>query len=126
MGSEAGGGTFVHCVALHLSVREQTVSEFDCLTCGACCFQRPGTILISDADLVRYSRPEFRHILDNLEPGHFSHMAFKMNAAGSCVFHGTEAEPHGCQIYEDRGDVCREFEAGSPQCREFRRDRGIE
>jgi Fe-S-cluster containining protein len=99
--------------------------ELDCLTCGACCFQRPGTILLSEDDLLRFARAERRDILEQLEPGHFSSMAFKMNEAGSCVFHGTAGEPHACQIYEDRGDVCREFQAGSPQCLEFRRDRGV-
>lgn len=100
--------------------------EFDCLKCGACCFQRPGTILVSEKDLVRFARLKRQDILEKLEPGHFSQMAFKMSREGACVHHGTLDEPHGCQIYEDRGEVCRDFEAGSPQCLEFRRDRGVD
>lgn len=102
------------------------VSELNCLECGACCFQRPGTILISEADLVRWKRTQRQDILDQLDEGHFSQMAFRMAASGACVHHGTEAEPHACRIYDARGDVCREFEAGSPQCHEFRADRGLE
>jgi Fe-S-cluster containining protein len=101
------------------------MTEFDCLTCGACCHQRPGTILVSEQDIVRWKRAGRQHILDRLEPGHFSQMAFQMNAQGACVHHGNSEAPHACQIYEDRSDTCRDFAAGSPQCIEFRRDRNV-
>ncbi len=100
--------------------------ELDCLQCGACCYQRPGTILVPEADLVRFKGAGRDDILAQLEPGHFSQMAFKMNEQGCCVFHGREGAPHECQIYEERGTTCRQFEAGSQQCLEFRRDRGID
>jgi Fe-S-cluster containining protein len=102
------------------------VPDFDCLTCGACCFQRPGTILVPEADLLRWRRAGREDILEQLEPGHFGEMAFKMDERGCCVHHGTATEPHACHIYEDRGTTCREFEAGSRQCLEFRRDRGVD
>jgi Fe-S-cluster containining protein len=98
----------------------------DCLTCGACCFQRPGTILVSETDLVRWKRTGRSDILARLEPGHFGQMAFVMGANGACLHHGTDAEPHACRIYDARSDTCRDFEAGSWQCLEFRRDRGID
>jgi Fe-S-cluster containining protein len=102
------------------------MERFDCLACGACCFQRPGTILVSDADLVRWRRAGRQDILEQLEPGHFSQMAFRMGSHGACVHHGTAAEPHACSIYAERGDTCRELEPGSWQCLEFRRDRGVD
>jgi len=102
-----------------------STEDFDCLTCGACCFQRPGTILVTSNDLVRFRRADRPDLIEQLEPGHFSHMAFKMNEQGSCVHHGSPEAPHACQIYDIRGDTCRDFERGSQQCREFRRDRGI-
>ncbi len=98
--------------------------EFDCVTCGACCYQRPGTILVEASDLVRWRRLGREDILDQLEPGHFSQMAFKMSSQGACVHHGTLTEPHACQIYDVRSETCIKFEAGSQQCREFRRDHG--
>jgi hypothetical protein len=101
-------------------------TELDCLTCGACCFQRPGTILISETDLVRYRQQGRVDILEQLEPGHFGQMAFKMNERGSCVHHGKPGAEHACQIYDARSDTCRDFQAGSAQCLEFRRDRGID
>jgi len=98
----------------------------DCLECGSCCFQRPGTILVTDEDVARWESLERTDILAQLEPGHFGMLAFRMNEKGSCVFHGTEEHPHACAIYADRATVCREFEAGCQQCHEFRRDIGLE
>lgn len=100
--------------------------ELDCLTCGACCFQRAGTILVSDQDLVRWRRAGRTDIIERLEPGHFGQMAFSQGNGGGCVHHGVPGEPHACSIYADRSDTCRDFEAGSWQCLEFRRDRGID
>lgn len=100
--------------------------QLDCLACGACCYQRPGTILVSEHDLVRWKRSARHDILEALEPGHFGQMAFAMAATGACVHHGTEREPHACRIYDDRSGTCRDFEAGSWQCLEFRRDRGLD
>lgn len=103
----------------------RTQEKLDCLACGACCFQRAGTILVTETDIERWRDAGRRDILERLEPGHFGYQAFEMSAAGCCVFHGTQAHPHACAIYEDRADVCRDFEAGSAQCHEFRRDRGV-
>lgn len=103
----------------------QSAPTFDCLRCGACCYQRPGTILVEPADLLRWKRTERADILNQLEPGHFGHMAFKMAASGACVFHGNESEPHACRVYSERSETCIRFEQGSKQCLEFRRDRGV-
>jgi Fe-S-cluster containining protein len=105
---------------------EKDTAELDCVTCGACCYQRPGTILVSERDIVRWKRSGREDILSLLEPGHFGQFAFQMGPHGACVHHGNPEEPHACQIYPDRSDTCHDFEAGSPQCLEFRRDRGLE
>src|SRR5688572_25835983 len=66
---------------------ETASSEFDCVSCGACCYQRPGTILVSSNDLVRWRRIGRQDILDQLEEGHFGQDAFKMGSHGACVHH---------------------------------------
>lgn len=104
----------------------RTRVKLDCLNCGACCFQRAGTILVTEADIERWRERGREDILAQLEPGHFGYQAFKMSDQGCCVFHGTPEHPHACAIYEDRADVCRDFEEGCAQCHEFRRDRGVE
>ena len=101
--------------------------ELDCLTCGACC--RTGTdgrILIPPEDLVRWREIGRPDIADATQPGHFGMVAFATRDDGSCVHLGTDSQPNACQIYSDRGTTCREFERGSPQCLEFRRDAVIE
>ena len=65
-------------------------------------------------------------IARQIQPGHFGLEAFATRADGSCVHLGSERGPNACQIYEQRGTTCREFEAGSTQCLEFRRDFSID
>lgn len=99
----------------------------DCLKCGACCRTgKDGRILIPEEDLLRWRKGGREDIAAAVQPGHFGLVAFATNDAGACVHLGTATSPHACQIYEDRGTTCRDFERGSPQCHEFRRDVGLE
>lgn len=99
----------------------------DCLRCGACCRTgHDGRILIPPEDLVRWRAIGRDDLALAIQPGHFGLDAFATRDDGSCVHLGTADEPHACQIYELRGTTCREFERGSPQCLEFRRDFGID
>lgn len=101
--------------------------ELDCLTCGACCRTgHDGRILVPAEDLVRWRRAGRDDVAARLQPGHFGELAFATRDDGSCVHLGTEASPNACAIYEIRGTTCREFERGSWQCLEFRRDLGID
>jgi Fe-S-cluster containining protein len=100
--------------------------ELDCLACGACCRQASdGRILVPAEDLVRWKRQGREDILARIVPGHFGEEAFAYTADGACVHLGVPGQPNACAIYEDRGTTCREFERGSWQCLEFRRDMGI-
>lgn len=99
----------------------------DCLTCGACCRTgHDGRILIPPEDLVYWRRIGRADLAEQIQPGHFGLDAFATRGDGSCVHLGTELSPNACQIYELRGTTCREFEAGSRQCLEFRRDFSID
>lgn len=100
--------------------------ELDCLSCGACC--RTGTdgrILVPAEDLLRWREIGREDVARAVQPGHFGMVAFSTRDDGSCVHLGTAASPNACQIYEIRGTTCREFERGSRQCLEFRRDIGL-
>jgi Fe-S-cluster containining protein len=96
-------------------------AAFDCLECGRCCYQREGTILVTESDLLRWHRQKRFDILDGIGPGHFSQEAFHTQTSGACIHHGLPGKPHACDIYETRGEVCRSFEVGSQQCLEARR-----
>lgn len=101
--------------------------DLDCLACGACCRTgHDGRILVPAEDLVRWRRLGREDLVAQLQPGHFGEQAFATRADGSCVHLGTAESVNACSIYEVRGTTCREFEAGSRQCLEFRRDFGIE
>ncbi len=101
--------------------------RFDCLECGACCRTgHDGRILIPPEDLVRWRASGRHDIADAIQPGHFGEVAFATRNDGSCVHLGTSEQPNACQIYNVRGSTCREFEAGSAQCREYRREFGID
>ena len=102
-------------------------AALDCLDCGACCrMGDDGRILVPEADLVRWRTLGREDVAVAVQPGHFGLLAFATRPDGSCVHLGTHASPHACSIYEIRGTTCREFEKGSPQCHEFRRDAGLE
>ena len=101
--------------------------ELDCLTCGACCRQASdGRILVPEQDIVRWRRTGRDDLVAQLVPGHFGEMAFAYTDAGACVHLGTPACANACSIYEERGTTCHDFERGSWQCLEFRRDAGID
>ncbi len=104
----------------------------DCLTCGACCvspFLGEGYIQVNAAEEDRLGRmglpvleliddPEDRVVL----------LGTKINAARIrvCIaLSGTVGTEVACSIYADRPELCRQFEAGSPECHEARRAAGI-
>jgi len=101
--------------------------QLDCLACGACC--RTGTdgrILIPSEDLARWRRIGREDVANAVQPGHLGMVGFATREDGSCVHLGTRDNRNACSIYEIRGTTCREFEKGSPQCLEFRRDAGLD
>jgi len=101
--------------------------ELDCLACGVCCRTgADGRILVPAEDLVRWRRLGREDLVRATQPGHFGERAFATRPDGACVHLGTPGRPNACAIYEIRGTTCRDFEKGSWQCREFRRDFGLE
>ena len=101
--------------------------ELDCLACGACCRTgHDGRILVPADDLVRWRRLGREDLVRELVPGHFGELAFATRDDGSCVHLGTPGQSNACAIYELRGTTCRDFERGSRQCLEFRRDAGLD
>lgn len=103
-----------------------TTESFDCRVCGACCREASdGRILVPVEDIIRWRRQGRADIADGLVEGHFSEMAFPSTPEGACVYLGAPSGPNDCSIYGIRGTTCHEFEAGSPQCREFRRYHGV-
>jgi Fe-S-cluster containining protein len=99
-----------------------TGEPLDCTRCGACCAAGPGRILILADDLVLWRRKGRGDLADNTDEGHFGERAFPTSPEGTCVYLSRPGGLTLCTIYDDRASVCREFQAGSWQCLEFRRD----
>ncbi|MGB5372660.1 MAG: YkgJ family cysteine cluster protein [Polyangiales bacterium] len=98
----------------------------DCLACGACCRTgSDGRILIPPEDLLRWRALGRDDIAEAVQPGHFGMLGFATRNDGSCVHLGTAGSVNACRIYEIRGTTCRDFERGSKQCLEFRKDAGF-
>jgi Fe-S-cluster containining protein len=98
----------------------------DCQRCGACCYAKEGTILVVSEDVAHWFALGRQDIVEELTSGHFGCQAFAMNEQGACVHLGLPGAPNDCSIHDIRALVCREFQPGSWQCLEFRRDRGID
>jgi Fe-S-cluster containining protein len=109
------------------------ISPPDCLTCGACCaspFVGEGYIRLNVAEEERLGRkglpvlevvpdPEDRIVL----------LGTKRNSQGVCVcvaLAGKVGRQVACSIYGERPELCRQFEAGSPECHQARRAAGVE
>jgi Fe-S-cluster containining protein len=104
----------------------------DCITCGACCaspFVGEGYIQVNAEEEKRLDRlglpvlevmpgPDDRIVL----------LGTKENRQGDrvCVaLDGRVGKQVFCTIYEHRPSLCRQFEAGSPECFEARRAAGV-
>ncbi|WP_170319483.1 YkgJ family cysteine cluster protein [Polyangium spumosum] len=103
-------------------VDPETGEPLDCTRCGACCEAGKGNIPLTAEDLVLWRREGRHDLADRVDEGHFGMMAFPTTDEGACVY---LTRPEGrsiCSIYDGRASTCREFQAGSWQCLEFRRD----
>lgn len=101
-----------------------TGDPLDCVSCGACCAEASdGRVLVSADDLVRWRREGREDLVAATVDGHFGERAFAATPDGDCVHLARGDGRAACRIYDTRGETCREFQAGSWQCLEFRRAR---
>ena len=101
-----------------------TRDEFDCITCGACCIyfaKSPDCFPIYPGD------PNEEMLLEN-EWAHksFHGDTFMLRKDGErlsrCIaLSGKRGEQLLCEVYENRPQTCRDFEAGGNLCREARK-----
>ncbi|GAC1371334.1 MAG: hypothetical protein NVS3B10_13410 [Polyangiales bacterium] len=105
---------------------------YDCVTCGACCYNTDENREIDYVDYVEIAardrilrRPELVRRLVVLDDDLVPHM--KMNHHQRCAaLSGRLGVKVGCTIYHDRPTLCREFSAGSEMCIQVRRERGVD
>ena len=105
---------------------------YDCVTCGACCCNPDVNRELEYLDYVEIDprvrimrKPELLRRLVVLDDKLRPHM--RLGHHQRCVaLKGRLGVEVGCGIYLDRPTVCREFEAGSKDCKKYRRERGID
>jgi Fe-S-cluster containining protein len=98
----------------------------DCVKCGICCSFALVVPIRSDEpndapvywEIFADDAPD-EPVIDQILPRDME--------TGNCAnLDGTIGEQVGCTIYDKRPSPCREFEAGSDRCHEYRRIYGIE
>jgi uncharacterized protein len=97
----------------------------DCQTCGACC--ATFDVWLSDEETARFEASPRLSRLTVLYQRPGLSGRFLRREAGRCAsLRGRLGEQCRCEIYADRPSLCRQFEAGSPECFEARRARNLE
>lgn len=92
----------------------------ECMTCGLCCYI-PLIVPVTRAESERLNS-YCDILLDDNEEAIVVDRVLTRNDDGRCRnLEGTLGEKIGCTIYNDRPQVCRDFEAGSDRCHEYRR-----
>ena len=98
------------------------MTVYECDGCGACC--RTFAIYVSQTDAER--EPRIREEGLRLKPWLVTtereYQLFPLPFHETCCFLDGD---NRCTIYATRPDLCRHFEAGSEQCQEARRARGL-
>jgi Fe-S-cluster containining protein len=105
------------------------VSTPDCLTCGACCHGDEGWVPVDgrDEEHVRAS-PELARNLVFVRHGSLVRRSLRMigERCFALAVRGAGAGAEvACRVYPDRPTACRELLAGSSECLESRRLRGV-
>lgn len=115
-----------------MGVTSRAKVEYDCVSCGACCYNPNDNREIGYIDYVEIEpsdrimkRPDLVRRLVVLDDDLIPHM--RLNHHHRCVaLTGKLGVKVGCSIYHDRPTICRSFTAGSKKCRELRRERGVD
>lgn len=106
---------------------ERFEAALDCQTCGACCREAYGAVVVGARDLVRRTRPDF--VVDRGPGG--AHRYELRRAGERCaalaggVIAAGRITGYACTIYDDRPRTCRDFTLGSAHCLTARRRVGL-
>lgn len=101
------------------------VATPECLTCGACCHGDDGWVPVDGRDEAHVrASPELAKNLVYVRHGTLVRRSLRM-LRGRCFALETNRDQVACRIYPDRPNACRELAAGSADCLEYRRSRGV-
>jgi len=93
---------------------------YECDGCGACCQTFP--IFVTEDDARREPRIQTEGCR-NTNSNRYPLSLFPLPFHDACCFLNDDKQ---CAIYSTRPEICRELQAGSRQCQEARKRRGLE
>ncbi len=106
--------------------------EYDCVTCGACCYNPENNRELDFVDYVEIDpsdrimkKPELVRRLVVLDDKLIPHMRLDHHHRCAALT-GRLGVKVGCSVYLDRPSMCRTFKSGSKKCKELRKERGIQ
>jgi Fe-S-cluster containining protein len=95
--------------------------QLDCQTCGACCFGPEEYVAVTAADLRGMTRTLQARYVETRGERKWLKMVH-----GRCAALKARQGHFSCRIYGARPDPCHVVEAGSRECLDARRRRGID
>ncbi len=94
---------------------------FDCQRCGACCYGPEAYVALAETDLLRMSRTtRARYVVRRGERRYLKMLH------GRCAALRARQGHFSCRIYGERPRPCHVVEAGSRECLDARRRRGVD
>jgi Fe-S-cluster containining protein len=93
---------------------------YDCQRCGACCYGPEDYVAVTGPDRERMGRQAAARYVERRG----DRLWLKM-LHGRCVALHARQGHYSCRIYGGRPSVCRVVEAGSRECLDARRRRGV-
>lgn len=118
-----------------MTALSQPTTDYDCLTCGACCAsQSPGQsyVLLNDADVQRLERTGLPILTIDVQdadpPETLQSLGTKLDPNGTkvCIaLGGCAGGVNACSVYEKRPRACRIYDVGGLFCREARQRFGF-
>ena len=98
----------------------------ECTTCGVCC-DLPLVVPIARSETERFSEYWEIYPDESVSDAVIERMLPRDAESGRCIHLAGELMIDiGCRVYADRPSPCRDFEAGSDRCHEYRRMYDVE
>jgi len=96
------------------------MTKLDCQSCGACCYGPEEYVAVTETDLCRMSaQSQSRYVVRR------GGRVFMKMVGGRCAALHARQGHFSCRVYGMRPKVCHVVEAGSRECLDARRRRGI-
>jgi Fe-S-cluster containining protein len=94
--------------------------QYDCLSCGACCYGPEEYVAVSAVDLCRMTKKAASRYVVTVGERKYMRMVH-----GHCAALHARQGHYSCRVYGMRPQPCKIVDAGSRECLDARRRRGV-